>query len=215
MQPYYDKDGITIYCGDAREVIPQIGPVDRVITDPVWPTCHAGFLAGSDDPHGLLRSSLQVIHEAKTIVICLGFTCDPRFLTAVPDRWTWIRSQQMPYAVPGYQGRLLGGDEVAYVFGQIPKGTGLIPGRLPTETRWKSQRANGHPCPRSLVHARALVKWWTASGDVLLDPFAGSGTTLVAGKLAGLRTIGIETDESYCKIAVKRLRQRILPMEAV
>ena len=138
-------------------------------------------------------------------VIVLAFNSDPRFLLAVPDRLPFIRSQQLPYAVPGYRGRLLGGDEVAYVFGDIPKGRGLIPGMVTTEASAKAGRATGHPCPRSDNHMRALVGWWTVATDVVCDPFMGTGATGVACAKAGRAFIGIEIERKYFDIAVERI----------
>jgi len=77
--------------------------------------------------------------------------------------------------------------------------------------------ANGesrvHPTQKPLWLMRALVERHTNLGDVVLDPFAGSGTTLVAAKFLGRKAIGIEGDERYCEAAAKRLSQGVLDLD--
>jgi site-specific DNA-methyltransferase (adenine-specific) len=73
----------------------------------------------------------------------------------------------------------------------------------------KSERGagNGHPTVKPLDLMRYLVRLVCPPGGIVLDPFMGSGTTLLAARSLGMRAIGIERDEQYCRIAVQRLAQ--------
>ena len=64
-----------------------------------------------------------------------------------------------------------------------------------------------HPCPKPMTLWVKLVARLSAENSSILDPFCGSGTTLVAAKQLGRRAIGIEISEKYCEIAVRRLAQ--------
>lgn len=74
-------------------------------------------------------------------------------------------------------------------------------------------RDNPHPAP--FHHSLPLRAIATTGAQSVLDPFAGSGTTLVAAKMAGVRAVGIELSERYCDFAVQRLAQGVLFTEAV
>ncbi len=67
-----------------------------------------------------------------------------------------------------------------------------------------------HPTQKPLSLMARLVELFTDPGELILDPFMGSGTTLVAAKAAGRRVIGIEQSEAHCKKAVERLAQGVL-----
>jgi DNA modification methylase len=61
---------------------------------------------------------------------------------------------------------------------------------------------------------RRLISLTTAPGGLVVDPFAGSGSTLAAARLEGRRAIGIEVEERYCEVAVRRLQQSAMVLEA-
>jgi DNA modification methylase len=79
---------------------------------------------------------------------------------------------------------------------------------------WVTQKSNGHPCPRPLDTAQYILALGSNHGETALDPFVGSGTTLLAAKNLGRKAIGIEVEERYCEIAASRLCQEVLPLDA-
>jgi len=67
-----------------------------------------------------------------------------------------------------------------------------------------------HPSPKPISVMRWLVDRLTFAGDLIIDPFAGSGTTLVAARELGRPAIGIEVEERYCEVIARRLSQGVL-----
>ena len=63
----------------------------------------------------------------------------------------------------------------------------------------------GHPCPKLLLWWLKVLVDFSQRGDLVLDPFLGSGTTALAAALTGRRCIGIELNKDYCNLAVRRL----------
>jgi site-specific DNA-methyltransferase (adenine-specific) len=72
---------------------------------------------------------------------------------------------------------------------------------------------HSHPAPFPEELARRLIKLFSFREDLILDPFLGSGTTCRVAKTLGRRSIGIEIDQRYCKIAANRCRQHVLLSE--
>lgn len=177
LSPYYEDEWVTIYNGDARQILPQLPKVNTVITDPVWPNAIVE-LYGHEDPTGMFRQVWESMPELpERAAIHLGVDSDPRFLMAMP-KMDFFRVCWLEYVRASYKGRLLMNNDVAYLFGSPPKSrTGLrvIPGMFKdSDSRGKQ---SGHPCPRKLKHVSWLVNKWTDENDVVLDFMMGSGTT--------------------------------------
>jgi len=73
----------------------------------------------------------------------------------------------------------------------------------------KQEPKSIHPAAMPVYPIQRLVDWFTESNHMILDPFMGSGTTLVAAKNLNRKSIGIEIEPKYCEIAVKRLKQEV------
>lgn len=212
MRPYYEDQAITIYHGDCREVLPTLERVDAVVTDPPWPTT-TQFMRGNDESFDLLRVAAAwttTTASTRLIVHCSVHT-DPRWLAAVPSSLPFLCVRWLDYARPAYRGRTLNAD-AAYVFGtafpEVGQNGHMLPGRTMASDSRDIRDPDGHPAPRKLEHSKWLVGWY--GGAVNLDPFAGSGTILLAAKNLGRRAIGIEIEERYCEIAARRCAQEIL-----
>ena len=72
--------------------------------------------------------------------------------------------------------------------------------------------ARSHPTQKPLKLMVWFAKHYSDPKEIILDPFMGSGTTLRAAKDLGRKAIGIEIEEKYCEIAVRRLRQEVLAL---
>lgn len=81
--------------------------------------------------------------------------------------------------------------------------------------RFDQPEAVDHPTPKPLAIMERCVSSTTMHGEIILDPFAGSGTTLLAAKNLGRKSIGIERDERYCEIIAKRCAQEVLDFGAL
>jgi site-specific DNA-methyltransferase (adenine-specific) len=89
-----------------------------------------------------------------------------------------------------------------------------VGGRMAPGTQTPS-RPGGHPAPMPVEVARRCIRLSTWPAETVLDPFAGSGTTLLAARQLGRRAIGIERSERYCELAVARLAQSSFDFEGV
>lgn len=71
-----------------------------------------------------------------------------------------------------------------------------------------------HPTQKPVALMEWIIVRATKQGDLVLDPYMGSGPVLQAAKNLGRKAIGIEVEERYCEVAAKRLAQEVLPLEA-
>ncbi len=199
--------------GDCLEVMPQIGKVDAVVTDPPY---GIGFPYNShnDSPENLqlLVDGLMPIARAKSsrVVITPGNTNVFRYPPADwIGAWTWDTttargfwgwSQWQPILLYGHdvwpgtnsKGGLLKSDRIHFSGG---------------EAKISQAEGQGHTCPKPIAFMKKLIARFSLPDETILDPFMGSGTTGVACVKTGRSFIGIELDPDYFEIACKRVRE--------
>lgn len=218
IKPYYEHAGITIYHGDCREIVPYLSKVDLLLTDPPygmnWNTDSTRF-SGGHAPSSLKRGrgrsdwgnisgDNQPFEPGPWLdydrVILWG--CN-HYAAKLPPGTTlvWIKRFDS-----GFQ-TFLSDAELAWMKG----GCGVYCRRDTSLLSYTAKRY--HPSQKPV----SLMTWCIRTAGLdkgsLLDPFMGSGTTLMAAKVLGLSAIGIEIEEHYCEIAVERLAQELLPLQ--
>ena len=108
------------------------------------------------------------------------------------------------------------GEKMTSIGTRSERGARIVPETSVRQNIWQYAAHYGettaHPAPFPAPLARDHILSWSNPGDIVLDPFAGSGTTCKAAKELGRKFIGIEINPEYCQIAEKRLAQEVLPM---
>lgn len=199
----------TLYLGDCLDILGEMGRIDAVVTDPVWPGCPEGLVQGSEDPEGLFEAFCDILPPVRQLVVEMRNDSDPRMLRFVPRRLPFQQVVWCQYVMPGFLGRVLGGNECAYVFGEPvarAEGRKVIPSVSP-KAQPSDRPPNGHPCSRALVHQKFIVNWFSEEGETVCDPFMGSGTTGVACAHLGRKFVGIEIEPKYFDIACQRIEE--------
>lgn len=229
IEPYYDQDGITIYNADCLDVLPQLeaGSVALVLTDPPYNVRAADIaLAGRapmardfgdwDEgwhPGPSMAAWERALRPGGSV---LAFTSD-RLLSAYREgpfkpRGTvvWQKDNPAPHPRPAYV------QATEWIAWLQKEGAAAVwnAGGYTLNVEHDSAPSGGertaHPTQKPIDLTKRLIRRHSNEGDLILDPFMGSGTTLRAAKDLGRRAIGIEINKDYCDIAIERLRQGVL-----
>lgn len=220
MRPYWQSpdEHLTIYHGRAEDVIPAIdlASVDLVLTDPPF-----GVLGGSrtvgrrkggydhhgwDDTPDYVRATVipiiaDLIDRVGRVIVTPGLELlwdYPRpdvlgafFCPTTNSLSKWGRQETSP---------------ILY-YGKDPKHTKGLSGTGRLYGRYNSEMIHWHPCAKTTDDWQWLLVKGSLEGEMVLDPYAGAFTTLVAAQRTGRRAIGIEIEERYCELGALRLSQ--------
>jgi len=209
-KPYYERDGIVIYHGDCRDILPtlDLAPVGFLLADPPYNAKDIGrhqravLSISGVEYQAFCRDWFNAVDVIPRKAVTPGIAN----LWLYPPA-TWVLCWHKPAAV-GYNA--LGSLNVWEPVLLYGKPVGRF-----KQDYWQGnprtpEVGQNHVCPKPLGLWRWLVNEMTKPGDLILDCFLGSGTTVRAAKDLGRRAIGIDIDESACELAVKRLAQEVL-----
>lgn len=225
-EPYYQDNRVTLYHGDCRE-IPEWLAADVLVTDPpygiAWSTGGGlkarGRYAKSRANPGITGDDDTSVRDAA--LAAWGRRCVAVFgspVLAPPARTRQVLFYRKPPDA-GVRGATAGfrrDVEVVYLLGAWRTGIG---GRSSVLTTAAASVGNpsapaaryGHPHAKPVDVMEQIID--ACPPGVIADPFAGSGSTLVAARNLGRRAIGIEIEERHCETAARRLAQDVLPLE--
>lgn len=213
VKPYYDESGIVIYHGDCREVLPSVS-ADLLIADPPY---NVGKDYGSHDdslsPEAYehwCRAWLPLLRAASSRVVVFpghGNLGMWHRISTPSAHGCWYKPGNPASSHIGYDEW-----EPWLYWGQRVGGSSVIRATNESGAAWADDGKGQHPCPKPLLLYKKLIAKFKP--QTLLDPFLGSGTATLAAKQMNIRGIGIEIEERYCEIAVKRLAQGVLDVAA-
>lgn len=228
MKPYYEHRGITIYHGDCREILPSLPPVGLLLCDPPYGIGLAVDYADRFSPQpGSARwwsSSDRKLNVRHKPIVGDDEPFDPAHLISFPAQrrvlwganwyanrlpdsggwWMWDkRNGKRDVSDADWP---MGEGELAWT--DVGKGVRIFRHTWFGLIRDSEHGDHYHPTQKP----SALMAWCIEKAKVpgtILDPYAGSGPTLIAAKAMGRKAIGIEIEERYCEIAAKRLSQEV------
>jgi len=241
VTPYYHDGQVTLYCGDCRDVLPLLddASIDLVLTDPPYAS-GARRDADRQVRGSMMRATEDEDWFSHDAMTTWGFTWFLRGILTDTRRvlkrgahlyvFTDWRQQPNVYGMleaTGYRvnhslvwdkshfgmGTYWRNQHEHIVFASNGMPTAMLNRGMGSVIRCPSvpSEQRVHPTEKPGELLRRILA--AVPGDVVFDPFAGSGTTLRAAKDLGRRAIGVEINPDNCKEAVKRLQQSVLPFE--
>lgn len=209
MTPYYEQDGIRIFHGKAEDVLPSLVGIGAVLTDPPY-----GIGAGnrSDGGVGSIASGSKFYGRQK-------WDLKPASLSVIAA----VLALRVPTVIWGGNYFALPPAKCVLVWNKMQRDFTFADAEVAWTNLDQAVRifdysrgelvAEGkvHPTQKPLpLMGWCLRQMKLKAGVTIADPFMGSGTSLVAAKVAGHPGVGIEEHEPYCEIAANRLRQGVL-----
>lgn len=262
LKPYFRKEGVTLYRGDCRQILPRLPKVDLIVTSPPYFALRQygnsiQEIGKEERPQMYLRSLVEIIALCASILKPTGsmlinigdkYNADgpikevgmkkggfigarrqPKWqgmslksLMLLPQRLAVACVDDLGLALRGEiiwhqdkggsdgkaKDRVRRAHEVIYHFTPPRKhGEGSSVYRTPGSSVWYLPPAKGgeHQADYPPELVSRIIRTWSPEGGTVLDPFSGSGTTIVEAQRLGRRAIGIELEKRYCALIAHRV----------
>jgi len=207
MRPYYEDEFITLYNADCLSVLPTVPRFRVMLTDPPYPNDQR-FPATWDFIGRFAAASYEAAEDNAWLVSDFSRIAIKEFLSCF-DPWVYV-DMLAAFVSNSMANCRFGIDRFTPSF-VFSKGSPKVFQRR-SNTVDATRRGSGiewvdHPSPKYLRAYAYYIAMLLPQNGLLVDPFAGSGTSLVACKRLNRKAIGIEIEEKYCRIIVERLSQ--------
>lgn len=211
MTPYYEQGNTTIYHGDCRDVLADLGKIDLVLTDPPYAIgASRGEWSVTASVAIGLHLAAERVRKADGSLVAFTTTSGRGIEFTQGAVKGLMFNRLLVWHKPGGYSRAASPwrwDAVAILlFGRTPTYRGLDSAVASIE----DTRGKAHPAELPNGLADWVYKPFDRNDLVVADPFMGSGRLLEPAVRAGRRVIGIEIEERYCEIAAKRLAQTVM-----
>ena len=211
MSLYYQDELVTLYHGDCREVVARVAAKpDMLLADPPYGLNHSGsyesrFGRGKRKTYGPVIGDDQPFDPAAWLgypkVVLWGANRYADRLPPSPGWLIWDKREHTP-------ANDFADAELAWC--SFPTPARIFRHYWNGPVRASERGVHLHPTQKPVALMSWIIDRWTKHGNLILDPFSGSGPVLLAAKNLGRRAIGVEIEERYCEIAAKRLDQGVL-----
>lgn len=213
--PYYADDKVTLYLGDCREIDAWL-TADVLVTDPPYGMAFdSGWVKGrtrpiANDLDAIVRDEVREAWGDDRAWLMFGTWRVPR-PRGTAQVLVWDKTDGVGPGMGDLSAAFGTSHEEIYLGGSWAKRSARRGSVIRTSCAMGNPSGlvarSGHPTPKPLDLMETLI---SASVGVIADPFAGSGSTLVAAKQLGRNAIGVEIEERYCEIIARRLSQDVL-----
>jgi DNA modification methylase len=211
MKPYYEADGITLYHGDARQVLPAAPPKSVLVTDPPY---GIDLDVEWSKQKSQRQGQRKVENDAEPFDPAWLLDRFPRavifggnnFASQLPDSGAWIIWDKV---LKNDLGVRIAEAELAWTRGVLTR-TRVFRHLWSGMFRNSEYGTSYHPCQKPVTMMGWIIRLVSKPDDTIVDPYAGSGSTLIAAKAEGRPAVGCEIDERYCEVTAQRLAQGVL-----